>query len=59
VAIALYATIRHMKESRDETATGSFDWLGAFVARSRSAGWRSGRRGASRRTGRTRSPGSR
>jgi len=32
VAIALWATIRHMQESRDETATGSFDWLGAFVA---------------------------
>jgi EmrB/QacA subfamily drug resistance transporter len=31
VAIALWATIRHMEESRDESATGSFDWLGAFV----------------------------
>ena len=31
VAIALWATIRHMQESRDETATGSFDWLGAAV----------------------------
>ncbi|MFL5776336.1 MAG: MFS transporter [Chloroflexota bacterium] len=32
VAIALWATIRHMPETRDETASGSFDWLGAFVA---------------------------
>jgi MFS family permease len=31
VAIALWATIRHMQESRDETATGAFDWLGAAV----------------------------
>ena len=31
VAIALWATIRHMQESRDESATGSFDWLGAIV----------------------------
>jgi EmrB/QacA subfamily drug resistance transporter len=31
VAIALWATIRHMRESRDETATGRFDWLGAAV----------------------------
>src|SRR3954447_20800647 len=32
VAIALYATIRHMPETRAEGASGSFDWLGAFVA---------------------------
>ena len=32
VAIALFATIRYMQESRDETATGRFDWLGAAVA---------------------------
>ena len=31
VAIALWATIRHMQESRDESATGAFDWLGAIV----------------------------
>jgi EmrB/QacA subfamily drug resistance transporter len=31
VLIALYATRRHMAESRDEEATGSFDWLGALV----------------------------
>jgi EmrB/QacA subfamily drug resistance transporter len=31
VAIALWATIRYMQESRDETATGRFDWLGAAV----------------------------
>ena len=31
VVIALWATIRHMPETRDEGATGSFDWLGAFV----------------------------
>ena len=31
VAIALWATIRYMRESRDESATGSFDWLGALV----------------------------
>jgi EmrB/QacA subfamily drug resistance transporter len=29
--IALFAT-RYMKESRDESSTGHFDWLGAFVA---------------------------
>jgi EmrB/QacA subfamily drug resistance transporter len=32
IAIALFATIRYMPESRDETATGRFDWLGAGVA---------------------------
>src|ERR671930_2293867 len=31
VVIPLWATIRHMPETRDEGATGSFDWLGAFV----------------------------
>jgi EmrB/QacA subfamily drug resistance transporter len=31
VAIALWATLRHMPETRDESASGSFDWLGAFV----------------------------
>lgn len=30
--IALYATIRHMPESRSPDATGSFDWLGSAVA---------------------------
>ena len=32
VAIALWATIRHVEESRDTEATGRFDWLGALVA---------------------------
>jgi MFS family permease len=31
VVIALLATARFMDESRDESATGRFDWLGAFV----------------------------
>ncbi len=31
VALALYATLRHVPESRDETSTGRFDWLGAAV----------------------------
>jgi len=29
---ALWATLRYMPETRDETATGRFDWLGALVA---------------------------
>ena len=29
--MAGYATVRHMPESRDEEATGRFDWLGAAV----------------------------
>jgi EmrB/QacA subfamily drug resistance transporter len=32
IAIALWATWRYVKESRDESVTGSFDWLGAIVA---------------------------
>jgi EmrB/QacA subfamily drug resistance transporter len=32
VIFGLWATLRHMEESRDESATGRFDWLGAFVA---------------------------
>jgi EmrB/QacA subfamily drug resistance transporter len=28
---ALWATIRHMPETRDQNATGRFDWLGAIV----------------------------
>lgn len=28
---ALWATLRHMPETRDESATGRFDWLGAVV----------------------------
>jgi len=32
VVLGLWATLRHMEESRDETASGRFDWLGAFVA---------------------------
>lgn len=31
LAIALWATLRHMRESRDDEATGRFDWLGAAV----------------------------
>lgn len=31
VVIALWATIRHMRESRDSGAAGRFDWLGALV----------------------------
>jgi EmrB/QacA subfamily drug resistance transporter len=31
VAIALYATVGYVPESRDEEATGRFDWLGAVV----------------------------
>ena len=32
VAVALYAAVRHMPESRDEQASGRFDWLGSLVA---------------------------
>ena len=31
VVLALYATIKYVDESRDENATGRFDWLGAIV----------------------------
>jgi EmrB/QacA subfamily drug resistance transporter len=31
VAFALWACLRHVQESRDEAATGQFDWLGATV----------------------------
>ncbi len=31
VAIALYATWRYVRESRDDQASGTFDWLGALV----------------------------
>ena len=31
-AFALWVTLRHVEESRDSEATGSFDWLGALVA---------------------------
>jgi EmrB/QacA subfamily drug resistance transporter len=31
ILIALYATRRHMSESRDEESPGRFDWLGAVV----------------------------
>jgi len=31
VALALWATLRHMPESKAEGATGRFDWLGAFA----------------------------
>ena len=29
--VAIYAAVRYVKESRDERATGHFDWLGAFL----------------------------
>ncbi len=32
IVVALWATRRHMAESRDETAGASFDWPGAFIA---------------------------
>ena len=31
VLVAYYATVRHVSESRDEEATGKFDWVGATV----------------------------
>src|SRR2546427_472028 len=31
VLLALYATVRHVAESRDEQASSHFDWLGALV----------------------------
>jgi EmrB/QacA subfamily drug resistance transporter len=31
ILFAIYATLRHVTESRDEEATGHFDWLGATV----------------------------
>ncbi len=31
VVLAVYATVRYVDESRDEKATGRFDWLGALV----------------------------
>jgi EmrB/QacA subfamily drug resistance transporter len=31
LALALWATLRHMRESRDSQASGRFDWLGAIV----------------------------
>ena len=32
VLIALYATLRHVEESRDTASEGTFDWLGSLVA---------------------------
>ncbi len=32
LAFAVWATLRHVAESRDTETTGRFDWLGAFVA---------------------------
>jgi EmrB/QacA subfamily drug resistance transporter len=32
VVVGLWATLRHMKESHDQSASGRFDWLGALVA---------------------------
>jgi MFS family permease len=31
VAVALWATLRHMQETKDTEATGRFDWLGALI----------------------------
>ena len=31
VLVAIWATYQHVPESRDETASGTFDWLGAVV----------------------------
>src|SRR5438309_2337310 len=31
VVVALWATYKHVPESRDEQASGTFDWLGAIV----------------------------
>jgi predicted MFS family arabinose efflux permease len=31
VALALWDTVRHVEESRDEQASGAFDWLGSLV----------------------------
>ena len=31
IALAVYAAMRHVKESRDEHASGNFDWLGALL----------------------------
>src|SRR6184192_2064135 len=31
IAVAMYATVAHVAESRDEEASGQFDWLGAGV----------------------------
>ncbi len=32
IALALYATLRYVRETRDAASSGRFDWLGAFVA---------------------------
>ncbi len=31
IAVAVYAALRHVKESRDENASGNFDWIGALL----------------------------
>lgn len=31
MAVALWATLRHVRESRDAQATGAFDWLGSAI----------------------------
>ena len=31
IAVALWATLRHVPESRDEEASGHFDWVGSLV----------------------------
>jgi EmrB/QacA subfamily drug resistance transporter len=31
IAVAVYAAMRHVRETRDESASGSFDWFGAAL----------------------------
>jgi EmrB/QacA subfamily drug resistance transporter len=31
IAVAIWATLQHVRESRDENATGHFDWLGSVL----------------------------
>jgi EmrB/QacA subfamily drug resistance transporter len=31
IVVAVYAALRHVKESRDEHASGNFDWIGALL----------------------------
>jgi hypothetical protein len=57
VAIALFAAIRHMPETKAEGASGSFDWLGAFVAFVAVGGLAFGAIRGRTSSGRTRSPG--
>ena len=59
LAFALWATLRHVAESRDTEATGRFDWLGAFVAALAVGGLAFGLIRGQERLGRTRARGSR